>query len=492
MEGRRQTSPYLQPGVSRQSYTRLFAEPPWTPHARSQQEDRLLYGDKFILTIEGNADHNKALEWIAAYNTTAVGYELSVHDELVNALYIIQIIGPDPTTTRSELLRTSPLCVGGKFASVNELVPNFNARNPIYIKQLVMVHIWQGGPYIYSFLEDVLEDVRKVIYSSIASGRENHRIEPLVETSKSSFLTQVTFKHCNGDQQQLIIFDYTGLQLWCNICKDYFHNSIDCPLNNQAVRTSPHHSSSSSRPQARALPPQVLTQQVAMGSGHPTLRLPIKQTTLFFGPLPAGERTQKKARSCPSSSQRGPTWTRGQSRPHAHSTNSSAGREDCQQHIHNQDRGDCRQRSDHNAHLDVAVKNTAPSNPIERRPERISHFDVGPKELSPSNPHVRDHRGNGSAHVTEQVKTKWRRHPWAVLVENTSSLGINTIGDQTGLSPHEREASPVTAQDKLKLQRETTPVTRVGVWCELNQVLLFRGKEVLSELGGKYLCRGTR
>ncbi|CAM6111118.1 unnamed protein product [Calypogeia fissa] len=212
-----------------------------TPSAEAvAAAEREEYGDKVVITFERLLSEEEITTWVDTLNESLPEFHMQLVEQLINSLYVIQILSPTPDIDLAYLLDASPLHANETFASTNKYSPEFSPHNPVDFKQLVSVIIRRGSRFLYKFLDTILEPVGNIVHRQLESGLDQHCILALVETKLQPFIPQIKF--LLGPERFLLIhLDYLGLQLRCYKCFSFAHLAASCDQNVYAnlPRTTP-------------------------------------------------------------------------------------------------------------------------------------------------------------------------------------------------------------------------------------------------------------
>ncbi|CAM6103339.1 unnamed protein product [Calypogeia fissa] len=185
-----------------------------------------IWGNKVVLAFEEELLACQVKDWIIAYNQEA-SIQLSYHDELPNALFVVKIESSEEASDKATLLRGCPLKAREVFATVNDYYRGFCASNPVNFTYLVTAYIKHGDPEFFRHLQYMVKPIGILIRGTIASGVENHRIIALVSTKLRKLPPDS--KICLLEAGVTTIpFDYIGRNLRCTHCFSYKHFATKC------------------------------------------------------------------------------------------------------------------------------------------------------------------------------------------------------------------------------------------------------------------------
>lgn len=148
-------------------------------------------------------------------------------DELVNGLFVANIVEASMGATRSQLIETPCWEVVGNFSTLNSYHSTFDLLNHVNFKYLITVRIVKGSPKVYTFLNKNFELIGLVVDEDIGVGTLNYQITTLVIMVLRTFdhSTEVEFE----DGKALFV-DYEYLDDHVK-CENYFasaHSANDC------------------------------------------------------------------------------------------------------------------------------------------------------------------------------------------------------------------------------------------------------------------------
>lgn len=133
-----------------------------------------------MLVFEHNVAAHQVEEWLATFNSKKRAYSLELHATLINDLYVIKVTAENLEIVVTSLIASSPLHTVEVCIAVNSYPTDFDPKNPANFKQLINVQIAKGSPFIYTFLDAILQPLGKVVEGNIASGAQQHWIKALV------------------------------------------------------------------------------------------------------------------------------------------------------------------------------------------------------------------------------------------------------------------------------------------------------------------------
>lgn len=149
-----------------------------------------IFGNILVLVFEAELNTKQVLDWLADFNEECQ-IHLTLSDKLQHSLFVVQYDLSLGEATRQVLISKSPLKARGCYAAVNSYGPHFNPGSQRDFRHLIIVHIGQGSPQIYEFLNLVLAPLGRLIRSKLAPGVDSHRISAIVETTLKTFPSKV-------------------------------------------------------------------------------------------------------------------------------------------------------------------------------------------------------------------------------------------------------------------------------------------------------------
>lgn len=118
-----------------------------------QLSQDLLHANKVVLTFESELSVAEARSWTRSYNLKNT-VQLTIINELPQALFVAQFDSTDLISTRARLLNVSPLLGAGEvYASVNNYLLTLDPCNQADYRHLVTVNIPNGSRALYGIIQ---------------------------------------------------------------------------------------------------------------------------------------------------------------------------------------------------------------------------------------------------------------------------------------------------------------------------------------------------
>lgn len=189
-----------------------------------QQRQHLLTANKVVLCFESEYTTQAVWTWLRAFNQPG-GIQLSLFNELPNAVFVVEFGGVDWPGTKQKLLSASPLKAGEAYASVNDFSLHLYPCNNPDFRHLVTVNLVQTNQELVGIFEFVTKGIGKFVRAS--QGTDPRRVSVVVETTVKLFPAFEEF-HLEGTDTTKVLFDYRGRNLRCCFCFSYRHLSSQC------------------------------------------------------------------------------------------------------------------------------------------------------------------------------------------------------------------------------------------------------------------------
>lgn len=188
------------------------------------QRQQQLAANKVVLCFESEYTTQEVWTWLRAFNQPG-GIQLSLLNELPNAVFVVEFGGVDWAGTKRTLLSSSPLKAGEAFAAVNDFSLHLYPCNNPNFRHLVTVNLVQANQELEGIFEFITEGIGKFVKAS--QGTDPRRISVVVETTLKLFPAFEEFQ-LEGPDTTKVLFDYRGRNLRCCFCFSFRHLSSQC------------------------------------------------------------------------------------------------------------------------------------------------------------------------------------------------------------------------------------------------------------------------
>lgn len=206
------------------------------PENRVQQQ-QLHSANKVVLCFEVEYTTPEVWTWLREYNKER-GAHLSLVNELLHAVFVVQFAEADLLEAKRSLLNASPLKVGEVYASVNDFCLQLSPCNNPAFKHLVTVNIVQDNQELIGIEDFVTDIIGKFVKAR--QGTDPRRISVVVETTLKLFPAKEQLQ-LGGPDITTVHFDYRGRNLRCCYCFSYRHLSALCRQPKPSLFASPEY-----------------------------------------------------------------------------------------------------------------------------------------------------------------------------------------------------------------------------------------------------------